>query len=110
MCATLPADYDDEDDDEVHDEHNHASPIHIPPQGTYPVRRGPLTTPALWLIEAYQKFISPALPPSCRFYPTCSAYGHEAIARYGILKGGRLAVWRVLRCNPFSKGGYDPVP
>jgi putative membrane protein insertion efficiency factor len=73
-------------------------------------RRGPLTTPALWLIRGYQRGISPFLPPSCRFHPTCSAYGYEAVARYGILKGGRLTVWRVLRCNPFGRGGFDPVP
>jgi uncharacterized protein len=60
-------------------------------------------------IKGYQKFISPLLPPSCRFYPTCSEYGIEAISKYGILKGGILTTWRILRCNPFSKGGYDPV-
>ena len=73
-------------------------------------RRGPLTTPALWLIRGYKRVVSPALPPSCRYYPTCAAYGYEAIGRYGILRGGRLAVWRVLRCNPFGRGGFDPVP
>ena len=65
---------------------------------------------ALALIRFYRRFISPGLPPSCRFEPTCSAYADEAIARYGIIKGGRLAVWRILRCNPFGTGGYDPVP
>ena len=65
---------------------------------------------ALGLIRVYRRFISPALPPSCRFEPTCSAYADEAIARYGIIKGGRLAVWRLLRCNPFGRGGYAPVP
>ena len=64
---------------------------------------------ALWAIRGYQRVISPLLPPSCRFYPSCSQYGYEAIAKYGVLKGGGLAVWRVLRCNPFSKGGFDPV-
>lgn len=73
-------------------------------------RRGPLTTPALWLIRGYKRFVSPMMPPSCRYYPTCSAYGYEAIGRYGILRGGRMAVWRVLRCNPFGRGGFDPVP
>lgn len=110
MCAAMPAHQHDHEDDEVHEEHDHSSPVQFPPQQPYPVRHGPLTTPALWLIRGYQKYISPALPPSCRFYPTCSAYGHEAIARYGILKGGRLTIWRILRCNPFSKGGFDPVP
>ena len=65
---------------------------------------------ALALIRFYRRFISPALPPSCRFQPTCSEYADEAIARYGIIKGGRLAAWRILRCNPFGRGGYDPIP
>jgi putative membrane protein insertion efficiency factor len=64
----------------------------------------------LLLIRGYKRFISPLLPPSCRFYPTCSDYAYEAIEKHGLLKGGRLAVWRVLRCNPFGKGGIDPVP
>lgn len=84
-------------------------PDHGVTQEPAPSRRGPVTTPALWLIRGYQRFISPALPPSCRYYPTCSAYGYEAIAKYGILKGGRLAIWRVLRCNPWGRGGFDPV-
>lgn len=66
--------------------------------------------PFLWLIRGYQKVISPMLPPSCRFHPTCSEYGYEAIQKHGLIKGGRLAVWRVLRCNPWGKGGFDPVP
>ena len=70
----------------------------------------PLAWLALWLIGLYRRAISPVLPPACRFAPTCSEYGYEAIARYGILAGGRLAVWRVLRCNPFGGSGYDPVP
>ncbi len=64
---------------------------------------------ALGLIGVYRHFVSPALPPACRFVPSCSEYGYEAIAKYGIIKGGRLAAWRILRCNPFSRGGYDPV-
>lgn len=64
---------------------------------------------ALGLIRGYQLFVSPMLPPACRFEPSCSTYGYEAIAKYGIIRGGRLAVWRVLRCNPFGRGGYDPV-
>lgn len=67
--------------------------------------------PALALIRLYQMTISRGLPSgTCRFYPTCSHYGYQAIARYGLLKGGALAVWRVLRCQPFNPGGYDPVP
>ena len=65
---------------------------------------------ALALIRAYKRHISPALPPACRFVPTCSEYAYEAIERFGVLKGGALALWRIMRCNPFCKGGYDPVP
>ena len=63
------------------------------------------------LIRFYRKHISPNTPPSCRFRPTCSAYALEAIEKYGALKGGWLALRRLLRCNPFYKGSfYDPVP
>ena len=64
----------------------------------------------LLLIRGYQRGISPLLPPSCRFVPSCSDYGYQAIEKYGIIRGGAMTVWRVLRCNPFNKGGYDPVP
>jgi uncharacterized protein len=64
---------------------------------------------ALALISFYRRAISPMLPPSCRFQPTCSEYAYEAIEKYGILKGGRLAIWRILRCNPWGGSGYDPV-
>lgn len=64
----------------------------------------------LWLIAAYKRHLSPHLPPACRFEPTCSVYAATAIQRYGAWKGGRMALWRLLRCNPFCKGGYDPVP
>ncbi len=67
--------------------------------------------PALGLIRLYQMTISRALPAgTCRFYPTCSHYGYQAIAKYGLLKGGGMAVLRLLRCQPFHPGGYDPVP
>ncbi len=62
------------------------------------------------IVKFYQKFISPYKTTKCPYYPTCSCYGLEAIEKYGALKGGLLAGWRILRCNPFSKGGYDPVP
>lgn len=61
-------------------------------------------------IRGYQKFISPALPPSCRFYPSCSQYAIEAIARHGALRGSWLAARRLARCHPFHPGGVDPVP
>jgi len=64
---------------------------------------------AVFLIRCYRRFISPVLPPSCRFEPTCSAYAIEAIQKKGLLRGSAMALWRILRCNPFSKGGYDPV-
>lgn len=64
----------------------------------------------LFLIRLYQKCISPALGPHCRFTPTCSQYAFEAISKYGIFKGGFLTVRRLLKCHPFNKGGYDPVP
>ena len=64
----------------------------------------------LFLIRVYRRYISPLFPPCCRFYPTCSTYAMQAVEKYGALKGGWLAVKRILRCNPFSKGGYDPVP
>ncbi|MFZ2631894.1 MAG: membrane protein insertion efficiency factor YidD [Desulfosalsimonadaceae bacterium] len=62
------------------------------------------------LIKIYQIVLSPLLGPACRFYPSCSQYAIEAISRYGALKGGLLAVKRILRCHPFHPGGVDPVP
>lgn len=61
-------------------------------------------------IEIYQAAVSPYLMKSCRFHPSCSFYSKEAVQKHGILKGGSLSAARLLRCNPFSKGGYDPVP
>ncbi|MGP1594032.1 MAG: membrane protein insertion efficiency factor YidD [Treponema sp.] len=62
------------------------------------------------LIKVYQYAISPLFPPVCRYYPTCSQYALECLQKHGFLKGSILAVKRILRCNPFHKGGYDPVP
>ena len=64
----------------------------------------------LFLVRFYRCCISPLLPPSCRYYPTCSAYAMEAIERYGARRGGWMALRRILRCHPFHRGGYDPVP
>jgi hypothetical protein len=64
----------------------------------------------IYLIKFYQKNISPYKGTTCPYFPSCSAYGFEAIEKHGTIKGSVLAVWRILRCNPFSKGGYDPVP
>ncbi|MDX1358852.1 MAG: membrane protein insertion efficiency factor YidD [Clostridia bacterium] len=63
----------------------------------------------LLLINFYRKGISPNTPSRCKYYPTCSTYAYEAIEKYGAFKGGGMAAWRILRCNPFSKGGVDPV-
>ena len=64
----------------------------------------------LALIRLYQRFISPALPPSCRFTPSCSQYSYESIQRYGLLKGSWLGLRRIVRCHPWNAGGHDPVP
>lgn len=61
------------------------------------------------LIRGYRYFISPLFPPTCRYTPSCSQYAIEAISRYGIFRGLLKAIWRILRCHPFSQGGYDPV-
>jgi putative membrane protein insertion efficiency factor len=68
-----------------------------------------LTTALMAPVTAYQRFISPALPRRCKYYPTCSAYAVDAVREFGVLRGLVLASWRLLRCNPFSHGGYDPV-
>ena len=65
---------------------------------------------ALAAVRFYQKAVSPWLPPSCRYYPTCSAYAAEALERHGFCRGSLLAVKRLLRCHPFHAGGFDPVP
>ncbi|KRN25094.1 hypothetical protein FC75_GL001007 [Lacticaseibacillus camelliae DSM 22697 = JCM 13995] len=65
---------------------------------------------AMWLVKGYQRFISPLLPASCRYYPTCSTYMIQALAKHGLIKGLIMGVARIIRCNPFVKGGLDPVP
>ena len=62
------------------------------------------------LIRGYQRFISPMTPPTCKFYPSCSQYAVIAVQRHGVLRGGQLAAWRLLRCNPWNLGGVDDVP
>ncbi|HHT25171.1 MAG TPA: membrane protein insertion efficiency factor YidD [Clostridiaceae bacterium] len=65
---------------------------------------------AIKLIRLYQRRISPNAPPRCRYSPSCSQYAIEAIQTWGLIRGMFLSIWRILRCNPFSRGGYDPVP
>ncbi|MBV8074175.1 MAG: membrane protein insertion efficiency factor YidD [Candidatus Eremiobacteraeota bacterium] len=64
----------------------------------------------LLALRAYQRLLSPFIPPSCRYFPSCSQYAYEAIEKHGLLRGARLAVTRVLRCHPGHPGGFDPVP
>jgi putative membrane protein insertion efficiency factor len=71
--------------------------------------RNPVPALLVWLVRGYQVFVSPGLPGRCRYYPSCSQYAIDALREYGVLRGLVLASWRVLRCNPFSYGGYDPV-
>ena len=65
--------------------------------------------PALALLRFYKRNISPTLPPACRYEPTCSMYAQAAIEKYGVIRGVPMAAWRLVRCNPWSHGGYDPV-
>jgi uncharacterized protein len=69
-----------------------------------------LSKPLIWIVRGYQLVISPLLPPSCRFYPSCSCYAIEALQRHGAIKGMWLAVRRIARCHPWHPGGHDPVP
>jgi putative membrane protein insertion efficiency factor len=66
--------------------------------------------PLIFLINVYRVVVSPLKPPTCRFYPTCSAYALEALKKYGPIKGSGLAITRILRCHPLNPGGFDPVP
>ena len=72
-------------------------------------RAKPATNVLVWAIRGYQRLISPALPRRCKYYPSCSQYAVDALTRYGVARGLVLAGWRLLRCNPMSLGGYDPV-
>ena len=91
---------------------DHAEQVYDPPMRALPFNL--LNLPRwvlLLLIRLYQILISPALPKNtCRFYPSCSHYGYQAVYKYGVIKGGWLAIKRILRCNPFNPGGVDPVP
>jgi uncharacterized protein len=82
-----------------------SAPHSVPPHGAARIARMIVVTP----IVLYQRLISPAIPRRCKYEPTCSRYALEAIREYGILRGLVLAGWRLLRCNPWSDGGYDPV-
>jgi putative membrane protein insertion efficiency factor len=70
----------------------------------------PLKSLLITLIRGYQKYLSPLKPPSCRFTPTCSHYGIEALNKYGVIRGIYLTTLRIMRCHPWSQGGHDPVP
>jgi hypothetical protein len=79
-----------------------------PPASTGGLGPGPRLV--VFLLSLYKAFLSPLLPSSCKFYPSCSVYAQEAVARHGVARGLGLALRRLLRCRPFSAGGYDPVP
>jgi len=74
------------------------------------VKKDKLTRALVRVVRFYRKNISPLSPPKCRFMPSCSAYALEALEKFGAVKGGWLALRRILKCHPFHKGGYDPVP
>ncbi len=76
----------------------------------FPPARRLVATPAIWLIKAYQLVLSPMRPPTCRFYPSCSAFALTALERFGLLRGSWLAARRLLRCHPWNPGGVDHVP
>ena len=111
----MMTDFPDETGEHVHEEHAHENEPAANPEPRLrdlPIRLQNIPRLILLaMIRFYQVTLSRALPPNtCRFYPTCSHYGYQAIYKYGALKGGLMAVWRVLRCNPFNPGGIDPVP
>jgi hypothetical protein len=94
---------------DLHHDHEYASE---PRTRDLPLRIGNLPRFVLLaFIRLYQLTFSRALPPNtCRFYPSCSHYGYKAIYKHGAIKGSLMAAWRILRCNPFNRGGHDPVP
>jgi len=97
MTKTIPVDYEFSPEPKLRD-----LPVNLWTFARWPI---------LALIRLYQMTISKGIPEgSCRFYPTCSHYGYQVIYKHGVLKGIPLAIWRVLRCNPFNPGGFDPVP
>lgn len=73
------------------------------------IKTNPAKALIIGIIKGYKYLISPLLPPACRFFPTCSNYTIEAVEKYGVVKGVLMGLWRLLRCHPFSRGGYDPV-
>ena len=75
----------------------------------YKVMKNPIKALFILVIRAYQRLISPLLPPSCRFTPSCSHYGIEALQKHGLIRGSYLTISRIARCHPWSKGGHDPV-
>lgn len=96
-----------------HQEYHYGQESHLEPRlRDLPIKLEYLPRwPVLAFIRLYQKTLSRTLPPdTCRFYPSCSHYGYLAIYKYGVIKGGLMTAWRVLRCNPFNRGGFDPVP
>lgn len=88
----------------------HADSADIKPEKqSGPVRTGTIARCCVAILKGYKRFISPLLPPSCRFTPTCSEYAMESVQKHGVIRGLMFAVLRLLRCHPFAKGGYDPV-
>lgn len=86
-------------------------PTRVPKKfvATFDMNQNVVTFVILMLLRFYRKFISPLMPPACRFTPTCSQYTYDAVERYGAIKGLYLGTKRIIRCNPFCKGGFDPV-
>jgi uncharacterized protein len=95
-------------------EHSESVEAHVRPAAVVGARNGSRRSVGVWILRGpirfYQLAISPMMPAACRYYPTCSNYAIEAIDKYGAMKGGWLAVRRILRCHPFRPGGFDPVP